>query len=247
MSRIRPIWKKGQLMISINNVSKKYGEKVGNFNINIQIKKGEIYGIIGPNGAGKTTLIRQILGFVKPDDGNITINSMDSWEKRQEIMEWTGYIAGEVSIYEDYTGMQFLKLMSNLKANVDWSFVEKLIEYFELDTSRKIKKMSKGMKQKIAIISATMNKPAFLVLDEPTSGLDPIMQQRFNELILKLKKENSSTVIICSHIFEEVVALADNVGMIKSGELIEEFVIKEKNIEIIREKFKSVFIKESIL
>lgn len=234
-------------MIKINNVIKSYGPKVGNFNINIEINDGEVYGIVGPNGAGKTTLIRQILGFIKPDSGNVGINNLDSWKEREFIMQTTGYVAGEVSLYNSFTGMEYLKLVSKLKKDVEWEFVEKLIKHFDIDTTRKIKKMSKGMKQKIAIISATMNKPNFLVLDEPTSGLDPVMQEQFKELINKLKKDYKTTIIICSHIFEEVVNLSDRIGFIKDGVLVEEYKVETKDIKMLNEKFKKIFEKESVL
>ncbi|AHI53751.1 ABC transporter ATP-binding protein [Spiroplasma sabaudiense Ar-1343] len=234
-------------MLEIKNLSKNYGDKVGNFDINMLIEDGEVYGIIGPNGAGKTTLIRQILGSIKSSSGSIIINGIDPQKDSKAIMEFTGYVAGEISLYENMTGIQFLKLIASLKKGSQWDFVEKLINHFDLDASRKIKKMSKGMKQKIALIAATMNKPKFLVLDEPTSGLDPIMQEQFNQLILKLRKDSNTTIIICSHIFEEVAKLCSKVGFIKDGKLIEEFKIENNDIEIINERFKKLYVKEQFL
>ncbi|ATZ18511.1 ABC transporter ATP-binding protein [Williamsoniiplasma somnilux] len=236
-----------QNFIVIDNATKKYGDHIGNFNININIKKGETFAIVGPNGAGKTTLIRQILGFIKSDEGTVAINNFNSWINREEIMKFTGYVAGEISLYDDFTGIKFLKLVSKMKKDSDWQFVEKLIKHFDLDASRKIKKMSKGMKQKIAIIAATMNKPAFLVLDEPTSGLDPIMQQKFKELINKLKKEFSTTIIICSHIFEEVINFSDRVGILKKGVLIDEYNVGKTGIKELNKKFKKIFEEEGVL
>lgn len=234
-------------MLEIKNVTKKYGEKAGNFNIDLTISEGQTFGIVGPNGAGKTTLIRQILGFIKSDSGQITINDLNPWIKRAEIMNFTGYIAGEISLYDNLTGKAFLKLISNLKPGVEWSFVEKLINHFDLDISKKIKKMSKGTKQKIAIIAAVMHKPKFLVLDEPTSGLDPVMQAKFNELIAKLKTDFKCTIIVCSHIFEEVIKLSDRIGFIKDGKLINEYVVVNKDIEELHDKFKAIYEKGSVL
>ncbi|ATZ16791.1 ABC transporter ATP-binding protein [Williamsoniiplasma luminosum] len=234
-------------MIKITNLTKDYGPHIGNFCINLSIQEGKTYGIVGPNGAGKTTLIRQLLGFIKPTSGDIHISGIEPWKKREEIMQFTGYIAGEISLYDNLTGLDYLKLVSKLKKETEWSFVETLLKHFELDASRKIKKMSKGMKQKIAIIAAVMNKPRFLVLDEPTSGLDPVMQDRFNELINKLRKENHTTIIICSHIFEEVIKLSDYIGFIKAGELIEEYEVIDKDVDKLHEKFKTIFATESVL
>ncbi|PPE05904.1 ABC transporter ATP-binding protein [Williamsoniiplasma lucivorax] len=237
-------------MIKITNLTKRYGTNIGNFDINVEVKDNEIYGILGPNGAGKTTLIRQILGFIYSDKGEISINGLNPQKDAQKIMEFTGYVAGEISLFENLTGEKYIKLMAGLRSVDDWDFIDKLIQHFEIDTSRKIKKMSKGMKQKIAIIVATMNKPKFLVLDEPTSGLDPMMKEQFNELILKLREVSNTTVIICSHIFEEIVKLCDRVCFIKDGRLIEEFNLENKDVQNIQEidnKFKTIYSKGSIL
>ncbi|AXK51809.1 ABC transporter ATP-binding protein [Spiroplasma alleghenense] len=234
-------------MVKINEVSKKYKNNVGNFNINFEVNDGEIYGIIGPNGAGKTTLIRQLLGFIKSDEGEILINEINPQKNSKAVMEFTGYVSGEIVLYETMKGIEYLKLVASLKKGVEWEFVEKLIKHFEIDVTRKIKKMSKGMKQKIALIAATMNKPKFLVLDEPTSGLDPVMQEQFNELMFKLKDEYKTTIIICSHIFEEVAKLCNKVAFIKDGKLIEEFKVVNKDINQIQEKFKTLFAKEVVL
>ncbi|WP_381415204.1 ATP-binding cassette domain-containing protein [Spiroplasma endosymbiont of Anurida maritima] len=228
-------------MVEIKNITKKYKENVGNFDININIKEGETYAIVGPNGAGKTTLIGQILGFIKSDSGEINVNGLSSWKNRQDIMKFTGYVAGEVSLYEEYTGLAFLKLVKQLKPETNWNFVVQLIKHFQIDTSTKIKKMSKGMKQKIAIIASVMNKPKFVVFDEPTSGLDPIMQEQFRILVKKLKENFKSTIIICSHIFQEVVELSDRVGVIKNGKLVKELDIKGKDVQKTIETFKAIF------
>ncbi|WP_106078859.1 ABC transporter ATP-binding protein [Mesoplasma coleopterae] len=234
-------------MIKIQNITKKYSDNSGNFNINIEIAEGKVYGIVGPNGAGKTTLIRQILGFIKSDTGEILINQLNPIKEREKIMEFTGYVAGEIKLFDQLTGEQYLNLNKDFHKNVDEQFLNNLILHFDIDTKRKIKKMSKGMKQKIALIAATMHKPKFLVLDEPTSGLDPIMQKQFNELILTMKKKYNTTIIICSHIFEEISKLSDKVGFIKDGELVKEYIIKERDIKELEKEFENFYKKESIL
>lgn len=135
-------------MVEIKNITKKYKENVGNFDININIKEGETYAIVGPNGAGKTTLIGQILGFIKSDSGEINVNGLSSWKNRQDIMKFTGYVAGEVSLYEEYTGLAFLKLVKQLKPETNWNFVVQLIKHFQIDTSTKIKKCLKEWSKK---------------------------------------------------------------------------------------------------
>ncbi|WP_253723365.1 ABC transporter ATP-binding protein [Spiroplasma citri] len=201
-------------IISLKNMTKKYNPNIGCFNINIAVKKGEVYGFLGPNGAGKTTVIRQMVGFIKSDNGTGTILGYDVWKDTKNIMKDLGYLAGEVNLPEYMTGISYLKTISEIRGNVDWKYVEKLIEYFDFDPKQKIKKMSKGMKQKVAIISAFMHKPKVLILDEPTSGLDPLMQQKFDTLIKNLQKEEA-TIFMSSHIFSEIDNTCDKVAIIK--------------------------------
>ncbi|WP_031542982.1 ABC transporter ATP-binding protein [Mesoplasma photuris] len=230
-------------MIKAENLTKVYSENSGNFNINLSISKGEVFGIIGPNGAGKTTLIRQILGFISPDKGNVRIDELDPFLNIDKIMKKTGYLPGEVSLNDDLKGIDYLKTVHFLRngTNEDWEYTKKLINYFEIDTKTKIKKMSKGMKQKIAIITSVMHKPELLIMDEPTSGLDPVMQDLFNAFILKLKNENNTTIIICSHIFEEIAKTCDRVAIIKNGILVKEFNVSDKDIEKISKEFSDVY------
>ncbi|ALA98529.1 antibiotic transport system ATP-binding protein [Spiroplasma kunkelii CR2-3x] len=214
-------------IISLKNITKKYNpNNIGCFNINIAVKKGEVYGFLGPNGAGKTTVIRQMVGFIKSDNGTGTILGYDVWKDTKNIMKDLGYLSGEVNLPKYMTGISYLKTISEIRGNVDWKYVEKLIEYFDFDSKQKIKKMSKGMKQKVAIISAFMHKPKVLILDEPTSGLDPLMQQKFDTLIKNLQKEET-TIFMSSHIFSEIDNTCDKVAIIKKGKIVSETNIKE--------------------
>lgn len=224
-------------VIDLKNITKNYKPNVGCFNINITVNKGEVYGFIGPNGAGKTTLIRQMVGFIKSDEGNGTILDYDIWKNSKDIMKNIGYLAGEVILPEYMTGLNYLKTIANIRKNVDWNYTNKLIDYFDFNPNTKIKKMSKGMKQKIAIISAFMHKPKVLILDEPTSGLDPLMQKKIQQLINNCKKEKV-TIFMSSHIFSEIENTCDKVGVIKKGKIVAEVLIDEiknnfqKNYEI---------------
>ncbi|WP_342273795.1 ABC transporter ATP-binding protein [Spiroplasma endosymbiont of Phycita roborella] len=173
-------------IIQLKNLTKEYSPNIGCFDINFSINKGEVYGFIGPNGAGKTTVIRQMIGFIKSDTGFAKILDYDCWKESAKIMESLGYLAGEVTLPDYMSGISYLKTVATIRKNISWAYVEKLINYFELDAKRKIKKMSKGMKQKVAIISAFMHKPKVLVLDEPTSGLDPLMQERLIGSVSKM-------------------------------------------------------------
>lgn len=213
-------------IISIKNFTKDYSNGKGVFDVSIGIEKGEIYGYLGPNGAGKSTTLRHLMGFSKPDSGTLSIKDLDCWKDKTAIKKDIGYLPGEFALPEDMTGIAYLKLIDKLRKTNDLSYAEDLIEYFEIDTNMQIKKMSKGMKQKIAIIMALMHNPEILLLDEPTSGLDPLMQEKFIRLIKK-EKQNGKTIILSSHIFEEISKVCDRVGIIKRGKLIKEVVMKD--------------------
>lgn len=207
-------------IIKINNLTKDYGNGKGIFNVNICVNKGEVFGFLGPNGAGKTTTIRNLMGFIKADSGSCEILGMDCFKEAEKIQEKLGYLAGEIAFFDDLTGLKFLNFIADMKGIKDRSRMNELIERFELDPKGKVKKMSKGMKQKIGIISAFMSNPDVLILDEPTSGLDPLMQNRFIDLILEEKKKGT-TIFMSSHIFEEIERTCDRTAIIREGKIVE--------------------------
>lgn len=167
-------------MIEVQNLTKDYGNNRGIFHLNFSIKQGETVAFLGTNGAGKTTTIRQLMGFVKPQNGIAKINGLDCFQQEEVIQKQVGYLSGEIAFLdENMTGQDFIKFMSDIKKIENHQRIKQLITYFELDTQIKIKKMSKGTKQKIGLIVAFMQDAPVLILDEPTSGLDPIMQNKF--------------------------------------------------------------------
>lgn len=206
-------------VIEINNITKDYGASKGVFDVSFGVKKGEVLGFVGPNGAGKTTTIRQLMGFIRPDKGSVKIGGLDCFEDADQIQKSLGYLPGEIAFMEDMTGRAFIRFIGKMKGIKDFSRAEELMQFFELDTSGKIKKMSKGMKQKIGIVCAFMQNPDILILDEPTSGLDPLMQNKFVELILE-EKSKGTTILMSSHIFEEVERTCDRVAIIKEGQIV---------------------------
>lgn len=213
-------------IISIENLTKDYGKGRGVFDVSLRVEKGEIYGYLGPNGAGKSTTMRHLMGFSKADKGDIRILGMDCWREQKKIQEKVGYLPGEIAFLDDMKGSSYLKFIGKLRGQKDFSYAEELLEYFEIDPGSKIKRMSKGMKQKIGIVAAFMHKPEVILLDEPTSGLDPLMQNKFINLVEK-EKQAGRTIILSSHIFEEVEKICDRVGMIKAGRLIKEVEVDE--------------------
>ena len=189
------------------------------FRSNISIKKGEVFGFLGPNGAGKTTTIRNLMGFIRPDSGTCSILGMDCFKESEKIKEKLGYLAGEIAFFDDLTGIKLLNFLADMKGIKDKRKMNELIERFELDPRGKVKKMSKGMKQKIGIISAFMSDAEVFILDEPTSGLDPLMQNRFVDLVLEEKKKGK-TILMSSHIFEEIEKTCDRTAIIRNGKIV---------------------------
>ncbi|STB00124.1 ABC transporter ATP-binding protein [Clostridium baratii] len=206
-------------VIEIKDLTKDYGNNKGIFDVNLAVKKGEIFGFLGPNGAGKTTTIRHLMGFVHSDKGKCLINGIDCSKESDKIQERLGYLPGEISFMEDMTGIEFIHFIADMKGLKNFSRAEELIKIFELDPKGKVKKMSKGMKQKIGIVCAFMGNPDILILDEPTSGLDPLMQNKFVDLILS-EKEKGKTIFMSSHIFDEIEKTCDRTAIIKDGHVI---------------------------
>lgn len=213
-------------VICIDHLTKDYGNNRGVFDISFNVKKGEVYGFLGPNGAGKTTTIRHLLGFSKPQSGNTSILGLDSWKSPKQIQEHLGYLPGEIALPDNMTGWQFIKEIADMRNIKDLKPVEDLCKYFSLDPRGELKRMSKGMKQKIGIVIAFMHDPEIIILDEPTSGLDPLMQAKFCELIKK-EKAKGKTILMSSHMFDEVEKTCDKVAIIKQGKIVAEVNMKD--------------------
>ena len=162
-------------VINVQNLTRDYGSGKGLFDVSFQVKKGEIFGFLGPNGAGKTTTIRHLMGFIRPKAGRCQIDGLDCWTNRDEIQKRLGYIPGEINFFDDMTGKEFLKFVTDYRKIGNENRMQELLERFSSDPRGTIKKMSKGMKQKIGIVAAFMHDPDILILDEPTSGLDPLI------------------------------------------------------------------------
>lgn len=205
--------------IQIENLVRDYGGGKGVFDVSFHVDQGEAFGFLGPNGAGKTTTIRHLMGFLKPRAGKCTIDGMDCWSERDKVQARLGYIPGEISFFDDMSGTEFLRFIADYRRIGTHSCTQELLELFELDPKSKIKKMSKGTKQKLGIVAAFMHDPDIILLDEPTSGLDPLMQNRFVNFVAK-EKEQGKTILMSSHIFEEVERTCDRIGIIRKGRMI---------------------------
>lgn len=176
-------------VIDVNALTKDYGSGRGVFDVSFHVDQGEVFGFLGPNGAGKSTTIRHLMGFSKPDSGSTLIFGKDSFDRYSEILSRVGYIPGEIALPAGLTGWEFLHMMQSLQHNKNDALLKKLIALFELDPSGDTKRMSLGVKRKLAVVTAFMNDPEVLILDEPTSGLDPVMQETFIDYVKRRRNE----------------------------------------------------------
>lgn len=213
-------------IIEVKNLTKDYGSGRGIFDVSFAVKKGEVFGFLGPNGAGKSTTIRHLMGFSKPDKGNTYILGEPTFNKYYKILNHVGYIPGEIALPAGLTGWQFLRMMQNLQHIHNEDKLNSMLTLFELDDvtlQGETKRMSLGVKRKLAIVAAFMSDPDVLILDEPTSGLDPVMQENFIKFIHE-EKSRGKTILLSSHIFSEIDSTCDRIAIIKDGRIVSEFV-----------------------
>src|SRR5436190_16649635 len=206
-------------IIEVEGLTKSYGGKRGIVDVSLQVGEGEVFGFLGPNGAGKTTTIRILMALLRADSGSARIAGLDCWEKSIEVKRLIGYVPGEPSLDPNLTGGQILEYFANLRGGVDQAYLKKLVERFDLDTSRKFRHYSTGNKRKVVLIQAFMHRPRVLVLDEPTSGLDPLNQQEFDHMV-KEARDEGRTVFLSSHVLSEVEKTCTRVGIIRDGSLV---------------------------
>ncbi len=216
-------------IINVEGLTKDYGYGRGVFDVSIHVEKGEVFGFLGPNGAGKSTTIRHLMGFSKPDKGKVEILGKPTFQKYDEILKKVGYIPGEIALPAGLTGKEFIKMMQDLTGIKNEERLKMLTDLFELDEASllcDVKRMSLGVKRKLAVITAFMSDPEVLILDEPTSGLDPVMQERFVDFIHK-EKERGKTILLSSHIFSEIDNTCDRIAIIKDGKIVSEFIAND--------------------
>ena len=215
-------------ILQTENLTKKYDNKTIINNLNLKIKKGESYALLGKNGAGKTTTMCMMTKLIKKDKGEIKIFNKNI-ENNNEIFKKIGTLIEYPGFYENLTGLENLKYFQEIQTKPDKSQLEKILKIVGLHESKDklVKKYSMGMKQRLAIATAIINTPDLLILDEPINGLDPkgIIDMRM--FLKSLSKEYGMTILISSHILSEIEQIADRIGIINHGEIIEEIKIED--------------------
>lgn len=187
----------------------------------LDVPEGSIFGFLGPNGAGKSTTIRLLLDFLRPQAGVATVLGRNPWREGPEVRRRIGYLPGEVHLPEGLTGRAFLNYAAHLRGmKLPEARLDPMVQALDANLDQKLKTLSKGNKQKIAIIHALLLARELVILDEPTEGLDPLMQQAFHGLLQNYRDEGG-TIFMSSHVLSEVERLCDQVAIIRDGRIVE--------------------------
>lgn len=224
-------------MISIENVNKSLGSRRILRDINLKINTGSIFGLIGPNGAGKTTMIKMLTGIYEPDSGNVLFDGKPVFEN-VDVKERLGYVADENNYFSNFKVMEIKEFYRLSHKRFDYDVYDRINKIFDIPDTRPIKKLSKGMKTRLAIMLNLSIIPDVLILDEPTSGLDPIAKKEVLNLIVEIVAQKHTTVIISSHNLSELEKICDSIAIINNGKImytssIEDMKGKIRKIQVV--------------
>lgn len=216
-------------VIETKNLTKHFGNEVGVASVNMKVEKGRIYGLLGRNGAGKTTTMRMLLNLAAPTSGEILLFGENYKDNPKETYRRIGSIIETPGFYENLTGEENLKLLARLRGTQRRDAVKNALKTVGLEKENKkvFGDYSLGMKQRLGIAAAVMHEPELLILDEPINGLDPVGIRIIRDYLEKLCREKGTTILISSHILSEIEQLADTIGVMHEGKLIEEVTMEE--------------------
>ena len=205
--------------IRTESLTKDYGQGRGLFDLDLEVRSGEVFGYLGPNGAGKTTTIRQLMGLAYPTRGRASVFGLDCHRQAVEVKRHVGYVPGEPPQFGGLRGREVIAYLGAMAGGVDGTNVRSLCDRLQLDLSRRYREYSSGNKKKLLLVIAFMHRPELLILDEPTSGLDPLNQQEFYAMVREAR-QGGATVFLSSHVLSEVEHVCDRVGIIRAGRLV---------------------------
>lgn len=216
-------------ILQTNRLSKKIGSKMLVTDVDIHIRKGEIYGFLGPNGAGKTTVMKMITNLWKPASGTIELFGERLTPKSYDVLKRMGSIIEFPVFYDHMTGRENLQLHCEYMGYYNTGSVENAMQMLNLTDAadQPVRNYSLGMKERLGIARAVMCKPELLILDEPTNGLDPAGMKQIRDLLKMLSSEYGITIMISSHILSEVESIADTVGIIHHGRMMKEICMQD--------------------
>jgi ABC-2 type transport system ATP-binding protein len=207
------------IVIEVLDLTKSYGKRRGIVDVSFEVREGEVFGFLGPNGAGKTTTIRTLLGMLRPTSGRATIFGLDAWHEAPEVHRKLAYVGSDPGYLGELTAGAQLDVLAALRGLPRGAW-KPVAERLELDPTVQVRKLSRGNRQKVAVVSAFMGNEPLLMLDEPTTGLDPLMQRVFLALVAEARAAGR-TAFVSSHNLAEVERACDRVGIIRDGRLVE--------------------------
>jgi ABC-2 type transport system ATP-binding protein len=214
------------MFLHTHSLTKAYGRHLALDDLNLALPAGEIFGLLGPNGSGKSTTLRLLMGFLRPTRGRAEIGGHDCWRESLAARRLVSYLPGELRLYENLTGSQFLRFLAGLRgrnghqARGDGVRAAGLARRFDIDLSRPIASLSSGMKRKLALLAVLLPRSPLLILDEPTNTLDPTMRAELLDQLLEARRDHGQTILFSSHVLHEVERVCDRVGILCRGRLV---------------------------
>jgi ABC-2 type transport system ATP-binding protein len=207
------------MLLHTDQLTKKYGNFRALDRLTLEIREGEVFGLLGPNGSGKSTTLRLFLGMIQPTSGKAAIAGFDCWAQSMEVRRRVTYLPGELRLYDNMTGRQFLQFLAGLRGQRVDGAADKMARQFDIDLRRPIRNLSSGMKRKLALLAVLLPRVPLVILDEPTNTLDPTMRDEFLAQVAAARQEGQS-VLFSSHVLQEVERVCNRVGILALGKLV---------------------------
>lgn len=205
------------IVLEVEELEKRYRDF--SLRVSFRLASGEVLGVVGPNGAGKTTLIHCVLGIVKRDRGRVRFFGLDVDQHEVEIKQRVGFFLEEAPLFRRMRASDVLKFFASFYPRWDWGLANKMIQQFELEVSKKVGELSKGMRAKLGLVTAFSHRPELVILDEPTAGLDPGMRRELVQIVRELRRDFHLTILLTSHIMADIEDLADRIAFLREGEV----------------------------
>ena len=206
-------------VVLTEGLTKRFGETLAVDALDLVVPRGSVFGFLGPNGAGKTTTIRLLLDLLRPTAGTARVLGLDSRTASVEVRRRATYLPGDLELDPKRDGATLLGLVRDVRGPLDQTWVDSLVERFDIELGRPIGQLSTGNRQKVGLLAALAPRPELLILDEPTAGLDPLVQEQYHQVVREMVRDGC-TVLLSSHSLDEVERLADEVAIIRQGRLV---------------------------